>query len=201
MDVLISFLTPFFLLFSFITSRLFHCIRTITIPVSFVIPTAIITLVHYLFPPIYIYNTYNFSPAFLLLCVFSMRDNTSENWHISHNARIYCNAFLLYYSSSSLFIKHIHIVLLCLPVVCPNRGLKGITDKTSEAFISLSFHLKMSVPLGFKTRIHSANPSCISDFQSFGSLPYFLAIHEVSPSVFRCGQTPPYKKNYPQTAN
>ena len=145
MDVLISFLTPFFLLFSFITRQPLHYIRTIAIPVSFIIPTTIVTLVHHLPLPIYIYNTYNFSPAFLPLYVFSMRGNTFENWRIVHNTRIYCNAFLLYYSSSSLFIKHIHIVLLCLPVVCPNRGLKGITDKTSEAFISLSFHLKMSV--------------------------------------------------------
>ena len=48
-----SFLTPFFLLFSFITSRLLHYIRTIAIPVSFVIPTAIITLMHYLFLHLY----------------------------------------------------------------------------------------------------------------------------------------------------
>ena len=98
MDVLISFFTPFFLLFSFITSQLLHYIRTIAILVSFVIPTTIITLVHHLSLPIYIYNTYNFSPVFLPLCVFSMRGNTSGNWCISHNVRIYCNAFLLYYS-------------------------------------------------------------------------------------------------------
>jgi len=44
-----SFLTPFFLLFSFITRQLLHYIRTIAIPVSFIIPTTIITLVHHLF--------------------------------------------------------------------------------------------------------------------------------------------------------
>lgn len=111
--VLISFLTPFFLLFSFITSRLLHYIRTIAIPVSFIIPTAIITLVHHLFPPIYIYNTYNFSLAFLLLCVFSMRGNTSGNWCISHNVRIYCNAFLLYYSL--LFLLNYQFIYDKLP--------------------------------------------------------------------------------------
>lgn len=67
-DVLISFFTPFFLFFSFITRQLLHYIRTFAIPVSFVIPTTIITLVHYLFPPIYIYNTYNFR---LLSCCYA----------------------------------------------------------------------------------------------------------------------------------
>lgn len=48
---------------------------------------------------------------------------------------IYFASFLNRYASFDSFIKHIHIVLLCLPVVWPNNGLNGITDKTSAAFI------------------------------------------------------------------
>lgn len=60
-----------------------------------------------------------------------------ENFCKEHNLcpTIIFSSFLICYASFDSFIKHIHIVLLCLPVVWPNNGLNGITDKTSAAFI------------------------------------------------------------------
>lgn len=75
----------------------------------------------------------------------------------------------------------------------PNIGSQLKHFKTSDSFICCSFHLKISVPYGFKTLIHSLKPFSKSCGQLSDSFPYFFANHEFSPTFNRWGgdQTQP----------
>lgn len=57
-------------------------------------------------------------------------------------------------------------------------------DKTSLTFISLSLHLNIKEPLGFRIRIHSSKPFFIISCQLSGSFPYFFA--DIGISRWRC---------------
>lgn len=58
--------------------------------------------------------------------------------------------------------------------------------------ICCSFHLKMSVPFGLRTRIHSSNPCRMSSSHEGRRRPYFFASHDDSPRLFRCGGSYPF---------
>ena len=87
----------------------------------------------------------------------------------------------------SFFKKHIHIVLPPLTDVCPNRGFCPMISMIRAVGICCSFHLKMSVPFGLRTRIHSSNPCRMSSSHEGRRRPYFFASHDDSPRLFRCG--------------
>ena len=60
-----------------------------------------------------------------------------------------------YYLDSPSFMKHIQWVFIFFPLLCPNSGSWPIALMIFRVGISTSDHLKTSVPLGFKTRMHS----------------------------------------------
>ena len=68
-------------------------------------------------------------------------------------------------------------VVACFPLRCPKSGLCGVSFSMSATAISFSAHLKMSVPSGFSTRKHSANPSRSISRQSSPSHPYLSIAH------------------------
>ena len=67
--------------------------------------------------------------------------------------------------------------------------------QTSTAGISCSDHLKISTPSGFKTRIHSENPSWIICGQFSDNLLYFFTNHDVSFAFVKCGGSKTTKEN------
>lgn len=79
------------------------------------------------------------------------------------------------------------MVLPLCPDVCPNRGFCPMTSMIRAVGICRSFHLKMRVPFGLRTRIHSPNPCRMSSSHEGSRRPYFLAIHDDFPRSFRCG--------------
>lgn len=84
-------------------------------------------------------------------------------------------------------MKHIQIVCCPLPEVCPNSGFLPITSIIFPVVICCSFHLNISTPFGFRTRIHSSNPFFISSSHIGNRRPYFFASHDDLPRCNRCG--------------
>ena len=80
-----------------------------------------------------------------------------------------------------------HSISRFLPDVCPNRGFCPMISMIRAVGICCSFHLKMSVPFGLRTRIHSSNPCRMSSSHEGRRRPYFFASHDDSPRLFRCG--------------
>lgn len=76
----------------------------------------------------------------------------------------------------------IQCVLAVVPHRCPNRGASVVRDRTVDTGTRCSFHLKINVPSGHKTRKHSEKPNRISSFQSAFSVPYFLAVQPLGPA-------------------
>lgn len=87
------------------------------------------------------------------------------------------------------FINATQCVFDALPDGCPKSGRYGVSASTSRSKISVSFHLKMRTPPGFKTRKHSEKPARISAGQVFlSNSPYFSAIHDLfPPRLMICG--------------
>src|SRR5690625_3569767 len=89
-------------------------------------------------------------------------------------------------SCNHLFMKTSQCVFVPL-FLLPNSGLYPIASSTSFNVTCSSFHLKINVPYGFSTLMHSVKPCLTSNGQVSFNFPYFLANHELSPARTKCG--------------
>jgi len=81
--------------------------------------------------------------------------------------------------SDPAFMKTIQCPLAVAPILWPKSGFSCVNDRIVFTDIRCSFHLKINVPYGIRTRKHSANPRLISSFQSIppDKVPYFFAMY------------------------
>lgn len=85
------------------------------------------------------------------------------------------------------FIKNSRDVLLPFPFLVQNDGFISKHLSTSQSGIWSEFHLNASIHHFFSTLNHSLIHAFKYDFRSFGNLPYFCAIYQLSQAITKCG--------------
>lgn len=68
-------------------------------------------------------------------------------------------------------------------------------SKICRTLICASFHLKIRIPSGFKTRMHSSKAARMSVSHVGSRIPYFCASHDVLPKFLRCGGSSTTNRN------